>query len=143
MRYVLKISDIWYWTACNPGLGDRTEAQCLSSSTESRIPRCLEIEVVYGHFTFPGAAVDAARRLRRGGEPRSLRRGSGAGSFSARREQRAAMPVPHQLETPLASVRSAAFGGADRCLPKGTKRLDHIRGRFPFPFRFRRHRWRS
>ena len=63
MRYVLKISDIWYWTVCNPGLGDRTEAQFffedfIDGVEDSEV--CLEIEVVYGHFIFSGAAVDAA-----------------------------------------------------------------------------------
>ena len=63
MRYVLKISDIWYWTVCNPGLSDRTEAQFffedfIDGVEDSEV--CLEIEVVYGHFIFSGAAVDAA-----------------------------------------------------------------------------------
>ena len=54
MRYVLKISDIWYWTVCNPGLGDRTEAQFffedfIDGVEDSEV--CLEIEAVsYTHL---------------------------------------------------------------------------------------------
>ena len=48
---------------CDPDLGDRTEAQFffedfIDGVEDSEV--CLEIEVVYGHFIFSGAAVDAA-----------------------------------------------------------------------------------
>ena len=143
MRYVLKISDIWYLDCCNPGLGDRTEAQFFLriSSTESRIPRCVSRSrwsTVISFFS--GAAVDAACGY---GETERLGLFGGVGSrLFGEEEQRAAMPMPHQLETPLASVRSAA-SAVQTLISERDKCFDHIPVGSHSHFCFRRHRWRS